>query len=341
MLDFCYLVNPYFPTQKMKDEIQASFDTLLTEYPSGMHVNSLLAAKNFNVHQENIVIGNGAAELIKSLMEGLKGKTGFVRPTFEEYPNRYEKDQSVSFTPSNEDFSYSADDLIGFFCENRVDNMVIVNPDNPTGNFIPQKDLLKLIKWTKEHNIRLVVDESFVDFADDADSSIIDQNLLTENHHLYVMKSISKSYGIPGIRLGVLASGDLEMISRIKKDVSIWNINSFGEFFMQIFEKYRKTYVTSLEKIKSERLRFQQQMGTVNGIRVVPSQANYVMIELSGEVSPKDLTKKLLINNNILIKDLSEKIKTGNYLRIAIRDTKDNDLLLKALKEELGTKTNA
>ena len=88
LLDFCYLVNPYFPPQRLIDEIQANFTSLLTQYPSGMRVNALLAARNFAVHQQNILVGNGAAELIKALMARLEGATGFIRPTFEEYPNR-------------------------------------------------------------------------------------------------------------------------------------------------------------------------------------------------------------------------------------------------------------
>ena len=90
-MDFCYLVNPYFPPQKLIDEMKANFEKLLMQYPSGMRVNSLLASKNFNIHQENIIVGNGAAELIKSLMGQLSGKIGIIRPTFEEYPNRYHK----------------------------------------------------------------------------------------------------------------------------------------------------------------------------------------------------------------------------------------------------------
>ena len=149
MLDFCYLVNPYFPPQKMKDELKASFDTLLTEYPSGMKVNSLLAAKNFSIHQENVLVGNGAAELIKSLMGFLDGKVGFARPTFEEYPNRYDKERTVSFIPQNADYSYTADELMEFFGDKDIDNLLIVNPDNPSGNYIPKADILRLIEWSK------------------------------------------------------------------------------------------------------------------------------------------------------------------------------------------------
>ncbi len=337
LLDFCYLVNPYFPPKKMKDEIRSNFDTLIAEYPSGMRVNSLLAAKNFDVHQENILVGNGAAELIKSLMGSFEGKVGFIRPTFDEYPNRYDRNNSVDYTPNNKDYSYTAEDLMNFFDDKCVQNLIVVNPDNPSGNYIPKKDVLKLITWCKEKRIKLLVDESFVDFADEEDSTIIKQNILEENPHLYVMKSISKSYGVPGLRLGVLASGDTDTISLLKKDVAIWNINSFGEFYMQIAEKYRSDYDAALIKIRAERTRFQNELATINGIRVIPSQANFVMVELDNYISPKKLLKTLLIKYELLIKELTTKTNGRNYLRLAIRNKEENDVLIQALRRELNS----
>ena len=335
LLDFCYLVNPYFPPEKMKDELRANFDTLLTEYPSGMRVNSLLAAKNFSVHQENILVGNGAAELIKSLMGYLKGTVGFIRPTFDEYPNRYDRSNSVDFTPDNKNYSYTAEDLINYFNQHKVDNLIVVNPDNPSGNYIPKAGLLKLIEWSKKEDIRLVIDESFVDFADESDSTIIDQSILSNNPHLFVMKSISKSYGVPGLRLGVLASGDTDIIAKMKKDVAIWNINSFGEFYMQIEEKYKKDYTAALVRIRAERARFQIELGKIKGVRVIPSQANFVMVELNEDINPKELLKRLLIKHNLLIKELTTKTNGRNYLRLAVRNTEDNDTLIRAMKAEL------
>ena len=335
LLDFCYLVNPYYPPERMKDEIRANFDTLLTEYPSGMRVNSLLAAKNFNVHQENILVGNGAAELIKSLMGFLNGRTGFVRPTFDEYPNRYDREDSVDFTPDNRDYHYTADELMEFFGDKNIQNLVVVNPDNPSGNYIPKRDLLSLVAWCKNKEIRVVIDESFVDFADEEDSTLIKQEILNENPHLYVMKSISKSYGVPGLRLGVLASGDTRTIAGMKKDVAIWNINSFGEFYMQIEEKYKKDYAAALEKLRTERARFQNELAKIKGVRVIPSQANYIMAELDGNISPRELLKRLLVRHNLLIKELTTKTNGRNYLRLAVRNTEDNNVLINALKEEL------
>ena len=336
LLDFCYLVNPYFPPAKMKDELRANFDTLLTEYPSGMHVNSLLAAKNFNVHEENILVGNGAAELIKSLMGYLSGKVGFIRPTFEEYPHRYSTDEAVDFTPDNKDYSYSADDIIHFFADKGIQNLIVINPDNPSGNYIPKAELLRLILWTAEAGVSLVVDESFADFADENDNSLIEQEILTANSHLYVMKSISKSYGVPGLRLGVLASGNVETIAKMKKDVAIWNINSFAEFYMQIEEKYKTDYTAALVRLRAERARFQKELRGIRGIRVISSQANFVMVEIEEGLSPKELLKRLLIKHNLLIKELTTKTNGRNYLRLAVRNTEDNDVLITAMKKELG-----
>lgn len=338
LLDFCYLVNPYFPPQKMRNEIKANFETLLTQYPSGMKVNSLLAAKNFGVHQENILVGNGAAELIKSLMGYLDGKVGFIRPTFDEYPNRYTRENSVDFTPDNRDYSYSADDLMDYFGDKDIANLIVVNPENPSGNFIAKEDLLRLIDWSKKKGIQLIIDESFVDFADAEDSTLIDQVVLDANPHLYVMKSISKSYGVPGLRLGVLASGNTEIIAKMKKDVAIWNINSFGEFYMQIEEKYKKDYAAALKLIRTERARFQTELSKIKGVRVIPSQANFVMVELEEGIGPKELLKTLLVKYNLLIKELTTKTNGRNYLRLAVRNTEDNDKLIAAMKEELGEK---
>lgn len=336
LLDFCYLVNPYFPPEKMKDEIRANFDTLLTEYPSGMRVNSLLAAKNFGVHQENILVGNGAAELIKSLMGYFDGKVGFIRPTFDEYPNRYDREKSVDFVPYNADYSYTVDDIIDYFGDKGIQNLILINPDNPSGNYIPKSDLLRLIEWSKVKGVKLVIDESFADFSDELENTLIEQSILSLNSHLFVMKSISKSYGVPGLRLGVLASGDEATIARMKKDVAIWNINSFGEFYMQIEEKYKKDYMAALVKFRAERARFQEELGKIKGVRVIPSQANFVMVELEDGISSKELLKTLLIKHNLLIKELTTKMNGHNYLRLAVRDTADNDVLIAAIKSNIG-----
>ena len=337
MLDFCYLVNPYFPSRRMKDELRSNFDTLLTEYPSGMKVNTLIASKCFGVSEPYIVPGNGAAELIKVLMEGdTKGKTGFIRPTFEEYPNRFDPSLQVTFTPQNEDYRYAADNLMDFFGDKDIKTLMLINPDNPSGNFIPKADVLRLAKWCEERNIRLVVDESFVDFSVDyKTNSLLSDEILETYPHMAVMKSISKSFGVPGLRLGILASANKELIAHIKKEVSIWNLNSFAEFFMQIYNKHEKDYLKACDKFVAERADFELQLHTIPYLKVMPTQANYFLCEVLPPYTAKEIVVFMLRQHNILTRDCSQKPgldPNKQYMRIAVRNHDDNTKLVEALK---------
>lgn len=336
MLDFCYLVNPYFSSSRIIEEMQAFFPTLIAEYPSGMKVNSLLASKCWGVAEKYIVPGNGAAELIKALMEILPGTLGIVRPTFEEYPNRRDSATLVTFTPDNRDFSYGADDLIDFFSRNRADTIMLINPDNPSGNFIPKADVLRLAGWCADNGVRLVVDESFVDFSEGwRDNSLLHDDILEAYPTMAVMKSISKSYGVPGIRLGILCSADEALIARIKKMVSIWNINSFAEYFMQIFTKYEKDYFRACDKFIAERNDFEKRLREIPFLRVIHSQANYFLCEVKAPLTAREIVIDTLKRHDILLRDCSDKggLKGGQFLRIAVRDHADNSRLIEALKQ--------
>ena len=335
--DFCYLVNPFFPPVRMQNEMKAVYGDLLCAYPSGMKVNSSLAAKIMNVEPEQIVVGNGAAELISSVMQMLKGKVGLIRPSFEEYGHRISKEQEVVYEPSGRDFAYTVEDIIAYFADKNIQNLVVINPDNPSGNYLDSAQVCRLFDWAKANGIRLIYDESFSDFAEEECRSMLSEQVLNEYPSVLIVKSLSKSYGIPGLRLGILASGDEEVISYLKKDVAIWNINSFAEFFLQIFEKYEKDYQQSTRLLAKERQWFAKELSQINGIRVVPSQANYLMVELCGGMTATELTNKLLVAYNVFVKDLSGKTG-GNYLRIAVRDRADNEALLQAMRFELQTK---
>ena len=335
MLDFCYLVNPYFPNSRIVDEMQANFHTLLTEYPSGMKVNTLLASKCWGVKEEYIIPGNGAAELIKALMETIDGRIGITRPTFEEYPNRVDDVRHVTFVPQDRDYRYGVRELIDFFDKNPVETLLLINPDNPSGNFIPTTDVLFLAEWCERKNVRLIVDESFVDFSVGyAENTLLCDSILERYPHLVVMKSISKSYGVPGLRLGILASADAVLISDMKKFVSIWNLNSFAEFFMQIFAKYEGDYKRACEKFLVERENFERALRHIPFLRVMPSQANYFLCEVLPPYTAHDLVLTMLRRFNILTRDCSGKggFDGRQYMRIAVRNHEDNNRLVEAFK---------
>ena len=336
ILDFCYLVNPYFPNSRLMSELKANFDKLVRDYPSGMRVNSLLAGKYFGIKQEYVCVGNGAAELIKGLMESLEGKLGVILPTFEEYPNRLDKDRLVCYETAEQDFAYSADQLMNYFSDKDISALLVVNPDNPSGNFISKADVLRLCVWSRNKGIRLITDESFVDFSEGTPNNTLLSNEILESYpHLIVVKSISKSYGVPGLRLGLMASGDKNFITWLKKDVAIWNINSLGEFYMQIFGKYEKNYQQACVQFMHERERFMKELAAVPFLRVLPSQANYFLCEVLPPYTSRQLTELLLEKFDILIKDCSGKnaMKGRNFIRIAVRDERDNNALVAAMKQ--------
>ena len=329
-------MNPYYPTQRLREELAANFNVLLTEYPSGMKINALLAAEYFNIKIDYVLPSNGAAEVIKALMEMLTGKTGVLHPTFEEYSNRKKPEDLEVFVAQNKDFHYTAQDLMDFFEKHPISNLVLVNPDNPSGNFIPLNDILLLANWCKHKGIRLIIDESFVDFSEDYENNTLLRNDILEAYtNLIVIKSISKSYGVPGLRLGIMASGDVELIGKMKKYISIWNINSFAEFYMQIYPKYRREYKKSCEKFQVERKTFFEELSQISYLRVIPSQANYFLAEVLPPYTSHELVMKALHDYDIILKDCSTKkaFEGLNYIRITVRNRQDNLRLMEALRE--------
>ena len=333
--DYTYLVNPYFPTARMRAELKNSFDALLENYPSGQRVNALLAAKTFGLKVGTVAVGNGAAEIINAWMNLLAGKIGFVYPTFEEYPNRIDEGRRVVFTPSaNYGFRYTAKDLMAFFGKNPVSSIILINPDNPSGNFLPKKDVLKLVAWTKKKGVRLLIDESFVDFAAQP-YTMLDSGFLAENVHVNVMKSISKSYGVPGVRLGVLACANEEQARLVQSNLSIWNINSFGEFFLQIVEKYSKEYCEGCRRIADERDRFIKGLSRIKFLKPYPSNANYILCKVDKPYDSKSLAVELWTKARCLIKDCSTKKGFGgkSFIRLAVKSVEDDNQLLAALRD--------
>lgn len=336
MRDFCYLVNPYFPNERFMNEMKSNFDVLVREYPSGMAVNSLLAGHFFGVRAENICVGNGTAELIKSLMENISGNIGMVYPTFEEYPHRKKDVEVIPYYVVDKDFDYSVDDIMSYYEGKDISAIVLVNPDNPSGHFISKKDILRLEDWCRSKGRKLIVDESFIDFVEDDEwHTLLDMEVLLNHPSLIVLKSISKSFGVAGLRLGVIATADTDLIAFMKKDVAIWNINSFAEYYLQIIEKYRDDYYEAMEKFKEVRRRYLDKLSKIKGFKVYPSQANYVMCHIENSVTSTELADILLNRYNVLIKNLASKegLNKGNYVRLSVKSDEENDYIVNALME--------
>ena len=330
--DYCYLVNPYFPTNQMIDKMKYSFDELIRAYPSTMYIENMCISRFFGIDEDKILVGNGAAELINQLRHVLKGKIGVIIPTFNEYVRCFPNNEIVEINTQKYDYKISKELLLSYI--DKIDNLIIINPDNPSGSYLSKEDILDVVKEYNKKNKKVVFDESFIDFATkDKRYTLLEDDVLEKYKNLIVIKSISKSYGVAGLRLGVLCSSDKEELKIMKNNMPVWNINSFAEYFLQIFIPFKKDYINACDKIAEERKRFINELKKISYLKVYNSEANYVMCELKG-IKAKELTLSLLKNNNILIKELSDKNGFDNVemIRIAVKSKEDNDELISALK---------
>ncbi len=333
--DFCYLVNPYFPQQKLVEKMQNEFPILLTQYPSGENVQNMNAERLFGVDDKHILVGNGAAELINALGHIAKGTIAVNLPAFNEYVRCFKNCVIREIDNSKIDYKMDLETIKKAIRE--CDYTAVINPDNPSGFMLDKEEVLALAKVAKEAGHKLIIDESFVDFADGKRRfTLLDDNFINENPNVIVIKSISKSYGVPGLRLGLLATSDTALIKALRDDMQIWNINSFAEYYLQIYQLFAKDYAQACDAIVNERNRVINELRTLKSIRVFDSEANYILVDLK-ENNSLELAAKLLDEKNILIKDLSTKnyFHGKNYVRLAIRNEKDNNALIEAMKEYL------
>lgn len=334
--DFCYLVNPYFPPRKMVDQMKYSYTPLLEQYPSGMEIQKLLAGKMFHLDPEYLLVGNGAAELINMLGHSTKGRVIVSIPTFNEYVRCFAGCEIVTVDASVNDYVSKPMEMLEQAAAG--DTVVLVNPDNPSGQFLEKDELLALIAACGAKGVRCVIDESFADFAaPDKRFSLLTEDVLEAYPWLVVVKSISKSYGVPGLRLGVIASADRALLQQMREAMPIWNINSFGEYFLQIYGLYAAEYDVACDHIAENRLWLQNELRKIPYLTVYPSQANYIMCRVSSPWTAKELATRLLEKHNILIKSLSQKsgFEGTEYIRVAVKDQTENAALIQALKGEL------
>lgn len=332
--DFCYLVNPYFPSEGFLRKLQASLKELITQYPSGQDVIDICCERLFNIDESRAVIGNGAAELIHTLDKIIEGRVTLFTPSFHEYERSLNECSIQYIDNSKYDYQFNLASILEAL--NDTDAIVIINPDNPSGSFLEKSDMETVLDRAASLNKRVIVDESFVDFAQSGKYyTLLDDSVLDQYRNLIVIKSISKSYGIPGLRLGILASGDIETVKTVKQNLSIWDINSLAEYFMQIMPLYKEEYENACVKLAVQREKFRAELSTLGFLKVYESEANYFLCKITNGMSSTELCSRLLRKHRILIKDLAGKqgFDSAQYVRIAVRDEKDNQALIEALRD--------
>lgn len=335
IIDFSCNTNPLgFPS--IVNEIIKEKISSIASYPDIDYYNPKKAiAKYCKTDQDNIILGNGAVELIHLYINILKpGKALILAPTFCEYEKALsnEKCQIDYFQLKEKNEFYP--DLPHLFetLANNYDLLIICNPNNPTSGYINKKDLTKIIETAKQYQTKVMLDESFIDFIS-PDNDLLEINNNFKN--LFILRSLTKFFCIPGLRLGYGLIFDLELKNKISQLRSPWSINSFSAAIGEKLYSQEKYINQTKQLIANEKQFLYNELLKLKGLSPFKPAVNFILIKLNNKITAEELQKKLL-KRNILIRNAANfKFLNDSFIRIAIKDHKSNIKLLQALNSEL------
>jgi histidinol-phosphate/aromatic aminotransferase/cobyric acid decarboxylase-like protein len=333
--DHAYLYNLYFPPQAVFSHLKENIKDLVLNYPMAQDALAVLIGCIIHQSKDRIVVGNGAAEIIKILSGHLAKKIIVPVPSFNEYVNAAPKGHVVEFPLEFPSFQLDVDKFAAETIKVGADMAVVVTPNNPTSILVPKSDLIRLTQKLEKHKIMLIVDESFLDFADDNEQISLEKDI-DKYPNLAILKSMSKAYGICGLRIGYLLTANLEFATKVRKGIHIWNINGFAEEFLRILPQYKQEFEASCEKVKKDRDAFYKMLCEIDGMTIFKPDANYIFCRLpDSALSGPEITKRLFVKHNMYIKDSVGKTQPNadRYIRIASRTQKENRMLIEALKD--------
>lgn len=329
-VDACFLCNPYAFDLFMENFNKNDFTDYIKHYPPQNKILSELLSKTLGINSEYILLGNGAIQLIELLMREFEGKKKCViTPTFSSY---YEFDmENIVFYKTHKENNFEVDkqQLVKFCKDNDVEVLVVVNPNNPTGSIILKDDLKFIIK--ELYKTKIIVDESFIDFYDKNHS--VEKDVYS-NKNLIVIRSLSKDFGIAGLRLGYAVSDPKINENIFSKYGLCWNINGFAQFFLEIFsnENFQKDYQTAREKYLKNREIFYNQLKTLKNMVVYRSHANFFIIDCGKNINK--VFSDLLFDKNIYTRILNDKLDLDDtFLRVACGNETDNEIVFDSLSE--------
>ncbi|MEH0020564.1 MAG: histidinol-phosphate transaminase [Desulfobacter sp.] len=337
--DHAYLYNLYFPPPALIDHLKNQMPDLIRNYPVAQQDLAELVGQATGIPGQRLVVGNGAAELIKIICTAVSQRLIVPVPSFNEYINAAPRGQAATFALAPPDFRLDPERLVREAIAARADTAVVVSPNNPTALAVPARDLQWLATRLASRNIRLIVDESFIDFCDTKGVFSL-ESCLDRHPNLSVIKSMSKSYGICGLRLGYLATHDEDLLDRLRQGVHIWNINGFAEEFLRQLPGFADQFHQSCAKVVRDRDALFRDLSRIPDLTVYPTDANFLFCRLPDTTPPAPaVVAQLFISHNILVKDCSGKSMpvADRYLRIAARTPEENRTLASALASTLDT----
>lgn len=343
-VDACFLSNPYATELFLEYFKKEMIDTgkvnaLLEFYPSQNNIIAGFIEKRLDIEPGHVFIGNGAIEAIQAIIHRYcEGKIMITIPTFSAYYEYATAGQEVVHyqLKKEENYRLNINDYISKVEEEKPNTIVLINPNNPDGGYIKYDDLiyaLDKLSWVQN----IIIDESFIHFAyEDSDmelKSVVPDVMDREN--VYVIKSMSKDFGIAGVRCGYTVMAK-NKVQDLLKNGYLWNSNGLAEYFFRLYarEDFLERYEVVRRKYITESLFFISELNQVKNIKVYPSRANFVLIELLNGSTATDITAKLLANYGVYVRNCDDKIGLdGEFIRVAARSQAENKIIIEAIKD--------
>lgn len=336
-IDHSYLYNMHFPPPEMLNVFHSHLREIVTNYPVAQNEVAKLVANWTGADPECLAVANGAAELIKVLGSQFEQRVTIPTPSFNEYEEAIDANRLNRFALDTDSFELDVDAFAASAIEWQSDTAIIVTPNNPTSLSIKRDDILRLARMLEPHKCRLIVDESFIEFSRAGLSSSVEA--MTEDHsNLVIIKSMSKVFGVAGVRLGYLLSADRVFIKAVRGSLPIWNINGLAEEFLRTVGRYRNEFFVSCELTQKSCLQLYQALSALPEIDVIEPDANFILCKLTNPSAyGPEVARRLFVEHNILIKDCASKSmpEANRYLRIASRTPAENQHLVKVLRNLL------
>ena len=337
-IDHAYLYNLYFPPPRFFEQITSQVRQLVLNYPVAQPVLAGMVGNLIGQAPDRIAVGNGAAELIKIVSGHIANTLIVPVPSFNEYANAAPPGKVVEFALETPSFELDVDKFADAAARCKADIAVVVTPNNPTSLLVPKPDLIRLLEKLARDDCMLIVDESFIDFARDRDHATLEPDI-ERYPNLTILKSMSKAYGICGLRIGYLLTANLSFADRVRRGLSIWNLNGFAESFLRHAPEYRDDFKASCASVQTDRNLFYEDLCTIEGMTVYRPDANFIFCRLPDHTPPgPEITRRLFVEHNMYVKHCDGKtmLQANRYLRIASRTQDENGNLVSALGEVLA-----
>ncbi|MBF6465634.1 aminotransferase class I/II-fold pyridoxal phosphate-dependent enzyme [Nocardia beijingensis] len=333
--DHCLMINPYFPPKALLRQLADDLETSLLNYPLGQTALRQLLTAVTGTPEDQLVVANGASELI-TVLGRLLDDVVLVVPGFNEYEAVFARKRHHRVELAPPDFEFDVNRCVDTAVRAHAKVVILTSPNNPTSRSIPKEDLLLLSKQLADHDMRLLVDESFIEFCP------LESTVQTELHthpNLTVIKSMSKAYGVGGLRLGYLATADIELRDLVRAELPVWNINGLAEEFLRRLPGFAADFRASLERVRCDRDEFYRELSALPGITVIEPDANFILIRLPSGWHAREVAETMLSRFGILVKDCSGKTMPDaeRYIRISCRTGPENSRVATCLAAVLAT----